>query len=361
MHASILSIQKFMTATALVAVVVTATGCGPEREDPGVRVSGVQTTSAPPPVMVTPAVVAPETTTIEVAEPPAVVSFEEGESAFHARNYDEARRNFSLYTEAHEANPWGHYMLGLSAWKSGDFAGAEAAFQRAIVLDARHVKSWLNLSRVRLDDGRPEDALTSLDAAQAIDDTTGELFRLKGRAYYALGRTEDAEGAYRQALVLDPEDAWSMNNLALIQIESGNFDAALPMLALAVSLRDDIAVFENNLGMALEHTGHHAAAREAYEQATSIDAGYERAANNLARVERVPRASDSDVDLTALADAFRGDIEGGATTEVADESVGDVGAEVEAAPVMVAPATPEEDDMMERTIAASDTSRIGIE
>ena len=93
--------------------------------------------------------------------------------------------------------------------------------------------------------------------------------------------------AYQHALQLDPEDAWSMNNLALIWMQQGRFADALPALARAVELRHDVATFYNNLGMALERTGHFRDAEEAYATAVKVAPSYEKAAANGERVAGV--------------------------------------------------------------------------
>ena len=58
-----------------------------------------------------------------------------------------------------------------------------------------------------------------------------------------------------------------MNNLGLIYIQQDRSDDALLPLARAVELRSNSPVFQNNLGTALERTGHVAAAKQAYEAA----------------------------------------------------------------------------------------------
>src|SRR5687768_14116950 len=58
----------------------------------------------------------------------APVSFSEGEAAYRARNYRDAAVIFEHYIEQRPSNAWGHYMLGLSAWKIGDLAKSEQAF-----------------------------------------------------------------------------------------------------------------------------------------------------------------------------------------------------------------------------------------
>ena len=56
---------------------------------------------------------------------------------------------------------------------------------------------------------------------------------------------------------------------------------ALPPLARAVELRDNAPVFRNNLGIALERTGHPVAARDQYRAALEVDSTYRKAAVSL--------------------------------------------------------------------------------
>jgi tetratricopeptide (TPR) repeat protein len=92
-------------------------------------------------------------------------------------------------------------------------------------------------------------------------------------------------------------------------IEQGRYDEALPPLARATELRGDVAVFYNNLGMALECTGHFRAATEAYDAAVTIDGGYEKAVNNFNRIATVLEEPGLEpVDLSALAQCFVEDI-----------------------------------------------------
>ena len=63
------------------------------------------------------------------AEVTGPVSFADGEAAYQAKKYGDATAIFERYTEQRPKNAWGHYMLGLSAWKSGDLAKAEQAFE----------------------------------------------------------------------------------------------------------------------------------------------------------------------------------------------------------------------------------------
>ena len=121
-------------------------------------------------------------------------------------------------------------MLGLSAWKSGDLAKSEQAFEKALSIDPQHVKSLVNLSRVFIEQKRHDEAVDRLTRAAEIDPESTEVHRLLGRTYHAQGKTDEAVDAYRRAIELNERDAWSMNNLGLLLLETKRADEALPLL-----------------------------------------------------------------------------------------------------------------------------------
>ena len=224
------------------------------------------------------------------------MSFADGQAAYQARKYSDATAIFDRYTTQRPANAWGHYMLGLSAWKSGDLAKSEQAFEKALSVDPHHVKSLVNLSRVFIEQKRYDDALGRLSSAAEIDPESTEVYRLLGRTYHTQGKTDEAVSAYRRAIELNELDAWSMNNLGLVFLETERADEALPLLTKATELRPEVPVFHNNLGMALEHTGRFRAAATAYKAALAADPGYDKAKRNLARVEAVQGDSEETQD-----------------------------------------------------------------
>lgn len=246
------------------------------------------------------------------------VTYEEAESTFTARRYGEATEMFAAYVTRRPKNPWGHYMLGLSAWKAGQLTRARGSFERAIELDPSHVKSQLNLTRVLLELNEPREASERVLAALDLDSTSAETYRLMGRVQTALGEKDAAIDSYRAALALDAHDVWSMNNMGLLLIQLGRFEEALRPLARAVQLDSSVAVFRNNFGMALERTGHFVAATESYRAAVSIDPGYTKASASLARIER--RGDDpgaTPIDVALLGDDFVREVETWRTERVA--------------------------------------------
>jgi tetratricopeptide (TPR) repeat protein len=298
-HTSTLRAVGFALAGAALLVTV---ACGDAVELK--EVGDVTVPTATPSTDSSVGVVTPEAPVIQV-------SLSEAEKVYQEKKYGEAAEMFGVYADQHPRNPWGHYMLGLSAWKSGDLDRAEGAFVRSLELDPKHVKTLLNLSRVHLDQGRPKDARERVTAALALDSNSAEAYRLMGRVRAALNQPNEAIAAYRVALSRNPKDVWSMNNMGLLMIQQSNFEDALGPLSRAVQLDSSVAVFQNNLGIALEHTGRYTLAAQAYEKALVANADYTKAKLSLARVQgRQDDPSVVPVELVTLAEAFDREIRG---------------------------------------------------
>ncbi len=314
--------------SGIIALFFITSGCESNADEtlarktqPAQPVTPVAVTSSP---VVTPPP-APESEIVEVVEPRAV-SYADAEAAFNEKNYGEAVNLFSRYTEQKSANPWGHYMLGLSAYRVGDYETAKTSYETALSIDPDHVKSWINLSRALLAAGDTDGAITALDSAITIDPESVDIYRLQGRAFDNQDLHPEAIASYKQALILDDKDAWSMNNLALVYIEEEQFDSALPVLALAVETNNTQSLFFNNLGMVLEHHGQVIAAVEAYQQAVTLDPANQKAIDNLARIKSVKQRVDLEpIDIAEQAATFRAELETWKSfgEDVKGESLGD--------------------------------------
>src|SRR5438046_10165681 len=90
-------------------------------------------------------------------------------------------------------------MLGLSAWKTGDRDAAVRAFTQALEKDSTHVKSRLNLSRVLIEQGKAQEALTYVEGVVTLDSTSNEAYRLLGRVKRELGVSGGEVGGLQKA------------------------------------------------------------------------------------------------------------------------------------------------------------------
>ncbi len=234
---------------------------------------------------------------------PIHVTYSSAEKTYFDGRYREAADMFTRYCDEHAHSAWGHYMRGLSLWKADRDSEAVTAFAAALDRKPDHLKSLVNMARVQLELDQPELALASIERALDSAPHDVDARRVLGRVHHELGELDQAVEAFTGALRLRADDAWSLNNLALVRIELEEFEQALAPLARAVELAPEAAVMRNNLAVALERTGHAAAAREQFELAAI--AGSAKGEQSLMRLESTAiDTAKPGVDLTALAAAW---------------------------------------------------------
>jgi len=103
-------------------------------------------------------------------------------------------------------------VQGLEADAAGEYQRAQGSFERAIQVDPTNPYAYLALARHHVDAGDAATALQLLDQAAALFESQGmreprvgvHLMGLRGRAYHATGRSEDAEIYLERARELSP-------------------------------------------------------------------------------------------------------------------------------------------------------------
>jgi Flp pilus assembly protein TadD len=101
------------------------------------------------------------------------------------------------------------------------------------------------------------------------------------RAHLRAGRTAEGERGFRDVIAKHPELGGAHANLGLILRNAGKHDESVAALEQAVKVSPKQPVFFNQLGVSYRHKGQFGKAREAYEQALSLDANYADAHLNL--------------------------------------------------------------------------------
>jgi tetratricopeptide (TPR) repeat protein len=143
-----------------------------------------------------------------------------GNMALRLREFNEA---FEYYERQAELQPSSqlYVFMGVTLETLGRMDEARAAFERALVLDGRHAMAYENLSRLHMNDGNLEDAVT-----------------------YA-----------RRALELEPDNPEFRYTLALHLVQSGRLDEGIRYLEEVVRVLPSHHRAHYNLGRALMQTG----------------------------------------------------------------------------------------------------------
>lgn len=188
-------------------------------------------------------------------------------------------------------------LLGASMEKSGDFKGAEDAYQRAIEMSGGNPAAHLALADVYLQQGKDSQALKTLEQAYLrtpqdakLNLALGKLSIRRNEAAKALnyfaaglkGAPHDADLLNGQGIALDMQSKHKQaqkaykaaldnagseqvvqikNNLALSHIMSGKYDKAIALLE-AMNETKDAAVLRQNLALAYGLKGDFVKARE---------------------------------------------------------------------------------------------------
>ena len=249
----------------------------------------------------------------------SVPRFESAIDAYNAGEYRTAAEMYKVGVESKPGDAHGHYMLGLSTWKGGDFPEALKALDKSLELDPTFAKGYFNKARVLLDLNRAPEALEVIEKGRAIDSASSDGRRLKARAQAESGDVDGAMETYRELLVINDADAWGLNNLGVLLLDRGEFEEAVGPLARVVQVRPTSPLFQNNLGMALERSGHKVAALRHYEEGVRHDSTFVKVVRNAERLKAagVDPTGTAEVSVADLAEEFRQKVKGwkGGTTK----------------------------------------------
>jgi tetratricopeptide (TPR) repeat protein/nucleoside phosphorylase len=205
---------------------------------------------------------------------PGSAAAERGKGAAKDAMGDDAAavEHFQKAVELEPAAAKNHANLGLALARQQRYADAISAYERAVELDPNDSGSFLYLGIVRQAEGRADEARESFEAAcrlapddaephellgsllakadlhdealahfqHAVEiDPTERRHALLGASLAGVNRWGDAEAAFRDALRLEPENAESLANLAVVLANQQRFDEGIPLVVRAIEISPD--------------------------------------------------------------------------------------------------------------------------
>jgi tetratricopeptide (TPR) repeat protein len=257
-----------------------------------------------------------------LAGTPAADNESRGWAFFQSGDLKTAEREFTTALRTTPSFYPAETSLGYVELARKDAKAALPHFERALELHPQHadVAAFVGRGDSLLALGREGDALAAFEAAAAADPSQTELARrievlkfrgveqglARARDAARAGRLDEAIQAYTTAIASSPDSPFLYRELAGVERQKGNADAALADFRKAVALDPTDAKSLVQIGEILEGGGDFEAAEKTYgdalavEPSADIEARLEavRARTALARLPAEYRAIDEAAQIT---------------------------------------------------------------
>ena len=156
-------------------------------------------------------------------------------------------------------------------FKQEDYAGAEAALDKAVKLDPKDVDAWILLGRARGNQENYAGAEAALDKAVKLDPKDVDAWKLLASARGNQENYTGAEAALDKAVKLDPKDVDAWKLLASARGNQENYTGVEAALDKAVKLDPKGVEAWKWLGAARSNQENHAGAEAAFNKAAKLD------------------------------------------------------------------------------------------
>jgi tetratricopeptide (TPR) repeat protein len=188
----------------------------------------------------------------------------QGQTARAAREADAVLRGNPEFAVA-------HLVRGLVHAADGRPADAVRSLEFAVRLDEGLQEAWFCLAHERRELDLLEAALDAVDRAIALDDSQAQSHLLSSELLAALERREEAILACRAAILADPAMDGAHHHLARLLQETGHLDTAIASATLARELNPKSAAHPMLLGDLHRARGDRDAAVREYQTAIRVD------------------------------------------------------------------------------------------
>jgi tetratricopeptide (TPR) repeat protein len=142
------------------------------------------------------------------------------------------------------------FTLGNLYFQNEDLTNAIKHFEAALTKFPDYRRAQKNLAFALVRDGKYNDAIKPLTRTVALGGADSKVFGLLGFAYMNQGRYVSADGAYRQALVFEPDNVDFKLGLVKCSVATANYDHALALVDELLQLypnRDNLWTLHANI------------------------------------------------------------------------------------------------------------------
>ena len=183
--------------------------------------------------------------------------FERGIAFYKSNKTDSALEEFAAANKLAPENPLFLYWIGFLHLQERRYKEALEPLEKAVQLNPNAADAHLNLGNVYDGLERFDDAIREFKKVVTLQPTSADPLYNLGSVYSKLAKKDkrfftEAIAAYKQAVKLNPKDAYIQDGLGYAQLNSGNFAAAIEAYEKATALLPNTVSFWLNLGLAAQ-------------------------------------------------------------------------------------------------------------
>ena len=165
-----------------------------------------------------------------------------------AGQFRAAAETFALILEHDHRDPQVANAYAIALKGSGDWDGAEAAFETLTRQHPTFAGGYFNLGNLRAARGRPSEAISAFERALALAPEDGGIIRNLAAALQSIGATKRAASLLETLLASAPDDPAALNNLGNLYRQTGDLPRARTVLNRAATCDPGSADVAYNLG-----------------------------------------------------------------------------------------------------------------
>lgn len=252
--------------------------------------------------------------------------------------------------------PQTHFAAGQLLEAQGQFDQALVQYQRAVLLNHRHVAAYHRMGTLLARMGRHREAIDALTKAADLRPDAYVLYNNLGFEYAILNEWDTAEAHLRRAIDLNPTFERARVNLGMVLCRRGQFDDALEQFRTVLPESEA----QYNLGLMYAGSKRYRDAGLAYHRALQLDPNLIAAQTQLAYISKYVDTTDTSqepspaqeatqvgYDEPMHAQALTGESSEDATADSPGDAISDAGESVSADAVLM-------DDCVEQEVDADD-------
>jgi tetratricopeptide (TPR) repeat protein len=173
-----------------------------------------------------------------------------------------------------------YVLQGSIKYKSRDYKGAIADYDKAIRISSNNAAAYSNRGDARSELGDEKGAIIDYEQAIRINPNNAYAYLNRGVARYKIGDKKGAITDYEQAIRINPNDAYAHNNRGVAYSDLGDEKGAIIDYEQAIRINPNYASAYNNRGTSRYALGDEKGAIADLEKAIHLDPNYANAYAN---------------------------------------------------------------------------------